>query len=442
MPLSRCELIPNGVESPVYWRVRPHLRDTSPVSPAGIRHEAFFATLGKMPEDHERWPALLAALVTLRMIDEWVAAQHVPAEMLAAVQTTLETVPADDPSRHLVSDLLAPIARRDTPTFRTVAPPLLAYAHWLQDNSHWPLADDVYTTVWLGLTSVARVADVDLADASEAALLAATCRRNTGDPTGAEAAYAAAHALATERGDEVRLRRAELGYAKVAQMRGNLPAAEAALRELIAHTMHPTLAGVRALAYHDLGVALFWREEYDAALKAYYEALTCPQDPKERMRVVADIGGVLGELGYVPEARIADRLVWDRSADIGLEGVAGVNLMELARLDGNEAEFARYRDLVAQKLDRLPIKTQVDYYYTLGLGFETFGDRKRALKHYDRAIELAETHGLGQELYRIDCARDTVVDGLSNVLPPVPPPHLDSVVRLGQALQRESVAAR
>jgi tetratricopeptide (TPR) repeat protein len=411
------------------------------MSARGIRHEAFFATLGKTPEESELWAPFLAALVTLRLIDEWLTARHVPVEMLAAVHTTLDTVAAHDPSRHLVADLLVPITRRDPPDFRSVAKPLFAYARWLHKNSHWALADDVYTTVWHGLIDhpPASKSDIDLA--SKAALFAGACRRGIGDAAAADEAYAEAHTLAMQLNNEVRARKAELGRAKVVRQRGNLPAAEAALRELIAQTTHPSLADVRAEAFHELGVTLFWRDEHDAAIEAYHEAWISTIDPEERLRVVVDIAGVLGELEYVEQARTANLLVRERSTDVTLQGIAGVNLIELARQDRDEAEFARYRELVAQDLERLPTKIQVDYHYCVGLGYETFGDSERALERYDLAIEIAESHGLGQELYRIDCARDAIVDGLSNVTPPLAPTPLPSVVRVGRALADARVAA-
>jgi tetratricopeptide (TPR) repeat protein len=410
------------------------------MTPGGIRHEPFFAALGKTSEDSARWPSLLAALVTLRLIDEWLAARYAPPEMLAAVQTTLDTIAAADPSRQLVADLLAPVANRETPDFRAVATPLFAYARWLHDGAYWALADDVYSMVWHGLSGRTSASPADLDLASHAALLAGACRRGAGDPNGADAAYAAARALATELGDEVRVRRSELGRAKVAQMRGNLPAAEAALRALIAQTNDPKLVDVRAHAYHDLGVTLFWREDNDGALEAYRQALIHTNAPDERLRVVADIGSVLGELGYVREARIADLLVLKRSDDAELRGAAGVNLIEVARLERNEADFAHFRAVVEKELDTLPTKIQVDFHYGLGLGFETFGDRKQALAEYDLAIEIAEEHGLGQELYKIDCARDALTDGLSNAAAETSPPPLPSVRRLGEALALESAA--
>jgi tetratricopeptide (TPR) repeat protein len=282
-------------------------------------------------------------------------------------------------------------------------------------------------------------ADQDLA--SQAALFAGACRRGAGDPASADAAYAAARTLGEQLHNEVRMRKAELGRAKVSQMRGNLPAAESALHKLIAETAAPGLAEVRAEAYHELGVTLFWREEHDGAIAAYHEAWLITPAPEEQLRIVADIGSALGELGYVEPARVADLLVLERSADITLRGAAGVNLIELARLERNEAEFTRYSALVAKDLDLLPKKIQVDYHFGLGLGFETFGDADRALEEYDIAIDIAESHGLGQELFRVDCARDTLVDGLSNVLPEVTPPPLPAVVRVGRALSHARVSA-
>ncbi|HWZ61271.1 MAG TPA: hypothetical protein VNW46_19980, partial [Gemmatimonadaceae bacterium] len=75
------------------------------------------------------------------------------------------------------------------------------------------------------------------------------------------------------------------------------------------------------------------------------------------------------------------------------------------------------------------------------LAFETFGDKKRATEQYDIAIEIAESHKLGQELFRFDCARDALVDGLSNIVPPLTPPQLPSVDRVGRALTQARVTA-
>lgn len=407
----------------------------------GIRHEPFFALLGKSAEDSERWPAFLAALVTLRLIDEWLVTRYAPSEMVTAVETTIATIPAANPSRQLIGNLLAPILRHDEPDIRAVAAPLFDYARWLHETKHWALADDVYTMVWHGLMNRAGITTEDLDRASEAALYAGACRRNAGDSDAADAAYAAARVLATELGDEPRMRRAELGQAKVAHRRGNLPAAEAALRALIARTKDiQAMEDVYAHACHDLGVTLFNREEYDNALRAYREALAHTKPRAERFRVLTDIGNVLGEIGCIPEARIAALAVLRNSEDLELQGVAGINLIELARLEKDRAEVFRYRAAVEERLDRLPMNIQVDFHFTMGLAFETFNDRESARAQYTRAIELAETHGLGHELYKCDCALDALVDGLSNVEEPMPPPPLESLTSLRATLEEAAAA--
>jgi tetratricopeptide (TPR) repeat protein len=407
----------------------------------GIRHEAFFAVLGNTPENSDRWSALMAALVTLRLVDEWLAAGEADPETLAAVHAAVGAVPVGDPGRKLIGEILAPIAERGPWEFRTVAAPLFAYARWLHDGSQWALADDVYTMVWHGLLDRAHATRADTDLASQAALFAGACRRGAGEADGAEEAYATAQLLSEELGDEVRKRLAQLGQAKVAQMRGNLPAAEDALRQLIEQATGPSLADVRAKAYHDLGVTLFWRDDYNGAIEAHHHAWIGTKAPDEQLRILADIGSTLGELGYVNEARAANLMVRERANDPTLRGAAGINLMELARLERDQAEFMRYGALVAKDLASLPKNIQADYHFGMGLGFETFGDKQRALVQYDRAIEIAEAHRLGHELFRADCARDTLHDGLSNVVEPITPPPLPAVARLGTALERARVGA-
>ena len=141
----------------------------------GIRHEPFFALLGKTSEDNERWPAFLAALVTLRLIDEWLVTRLAPSEMVTAVETTIATIPATNPSRQLIGDLLVPIQRHDEPDIRAVAMPLFAYAHWLHDTKQWAVADDVYTMVWHGLMNRAGITTDDL-DLASQEIGRASCR--------------------------------------------------------------------------------------------------------------------------------------------------------------------------------------------------------------------------------------------------------------------------
>jgi tetratricopeptide (TPR) repeat protein len=402
----------------------------------GIRHEPFFAILGKMSEDNERWPAFLAALVTLRLIDEWLLTRHAPEEMVTAVQTTIATIPATNPSRQLVGDLLAPIAAANAPDIHAVAKPLFAYARWLQNKKYWAVADDVYTMVWRGLMNGSNISSDDLDLASEAALYAGACRRNASDNNAADAAYKAARAIATELGNDERVGLAELGQAKVKQRRGDLPAAEAAIRALIARTKHNrALKKVYAHACHDLGVTLFNREEFGEAFTNYREALLHTDDRTERLRVLIDVGSVLGEINCVTEARIANAAVLRDSDDPELQGMAGINLMELARIEADRPAFQHFRGIVEQRLDTLGAKVQVDFHYTLGLGCETFQDPRRARDEYDLAIKLAEDHGLGQELYKVDCARDALADGLSNVVEPLPRPTVDSLEDLRKALE-------
>ena len=84
-----------------------------------------------------------------------------------------------------------------------------------------------------------------------AALRLGACYRTLGDAERAGTAYAAAMAVAHERGDARTVLRARLGEAKLIQERGNLPLADARMADVIRDASSSQLQDIRAWAFHD-----------------------------------------------------------------------------------------------------------------------------------------------------------------------------------------------
>ena len=151
----------------------------------------------------------------------------------------LARVESGDPIRrcltHLVDvmDRAAPPRGSEEERLRTYEAGriLAAYGKLLQYESSWSLSCDVHET----LIEFARRAD-DEERLLDSMLMVAFCHRMLGKLDEAREAYTTLRQAATERESAQYLLLSELGYAKIAIQRGNLPAAAGMLDRILNET--------------------------------------------------------------------------------------------------------------------------------------------------------------------------------------------------------------
>ncbi len=291
--------------------VPPEVPPRKPGATARLQHQAFFEAL-QHGEGTRDWTATRAGLIVLRYVlarsdTEWEPGALADEE--ERVSAAVEALPANDPERAALQDILRAVAaafRSTTPLpaepdatpaphpAEPVADALIAYGDALLARSAWPLAADVYATVWdTGAASDTRFGGgVDPRDAEEApeepdarnapeaapaparhiapasalaALRLASCYRTLGRSADAAHALVAAKAAATQCRDarigEYVSVRARLGEALLLIDAGLSSEADRALAILVAESAtNPRLRDVYARARHAQAVAAYRRQ--------------------------------------------------------------------------------------------------------------------------------------------------------------------------------------
>ena len=308
-----------------------------------LRHSAFFAELASLDESHASWRSVSAGLVTLRLVDAWIAegAAAVAADAwgMRSVDAAIEQMPRDTPARAILFGVVAALRESTGDDLHAVAPRLMAYARVLDLDAKWALAADVYLSV------IAHVHPVDESDVAIAAhLRLAYCERSLGALDHAAESYSTASAIATDVDDMFGILRAEIGAAKIAMERGNLPHAESLLDDVIIRaSAREDLSDVHAMALQDRAGVAFYRERYDVAVQFAYRSLELTKDPVNRDRLLGDIALAFTRLGVRSAARDAYLIVEATAQEQYQRWAASMNLMEIAAREGAMPVFERYR---------------------------------------------------------------------------------------------------
>lgn len=272
-----------------------------PDATARLQHQAFFEAL-QHGEGSRDWIAARAGLIVLRYVvarSESDGETGALASEESRVAAAIEALPADDVERASLHTVLRamqsaqsstrpaePDADRDARTLEPVADALVAYGDALLTRFAWPLAAEVYATVWdtraapnVRFSEGIDPRDVDdgVAEASSAgpgrrmpgatalaALNLSICYRMLGRAEDAQVARDAARAAARQcrdavTGDYVSFR-ARLGDALALLDAGPSSAADQQLAALVAESASkPQLRDVHARARHAQAVAAYRR---------------------------------------------------------------------------------------------------------------------------------------------------------------------------------------
>jgi tetratricopeptide (TPR) repeat protein len=219
-----------------------------------------------------------------------------------------------------------------------IAPRLMAYARALDLDARWGLAADVYETI---ISHVHPAEDGDVVIAAHLRL--AVVLRYLGELDRSLRTFQTVRILAQSHGDLDGVLRAEVGCARIAILRGNLPDAEVALDAAISRAEANHLTEVHAHALHERADVAHLRGQYDLAVRFAYEALERTSEPANRDRLLADVAASFYMLGARSAARDAYLVLEATGQEQYQRWVASINLMEIASVDGSVTLFERYK---------------------------------------------------------------------------------------------------
>ena len=363
----------------------------------GARHLPFFAELAALDDRETAWRSVSAGLVVLRLVDAWIeegaAAVAADGWGVRSVEAAIEEMPAGVPARAVLRSIVQAVKDSDASDMHAIAPRLMAYARALDIEAKSALAADVYETV------IAHVHPVEEADVAIAAhLRLGACLRTLGELDEAARSYTNASAIARSVDDMFGILRAQIGVAKVAMARGNMPQAEQLLDETI--TLSATrddLVDVHAMALQDRADVAFHRGRYDLAVKIAYSSLELTRDPRDRDRLLGGIAGAFYMLGVRSAARDAYLVIEATTQEEYLRWSASINLMEIAARDGSMPLFERYRRSLATM--SFPPVMEAQFHLQTAESYEALDQPDAALAAARRAQTVAERFGLNKVLF-------------------------------------------
>jgi tetratricopeptide (TPR) repeat protein len=365
----------------------------------GARHLSFFTELASLQDGDPSWRAVSAGLVVLRLVDTWidegVAAVAANGWGLRSVEAAIEEVDAGLPARSILDSVVTALKSSPPNDVRAIAPRLLAYGRALDLDAKWALAADVYETV---------IAHVHPAEESDVAITAhlrlAMVLRHLGELDRSASTYETVRSLAHASGDLVGALRAEVGSARIATLRGNLPSAEETLDRVIREAAEHRIADVHAHALHERADVAYLRGQYDVAVRLAYQALEEEKDPSNRDRLLADIAASFYMLGARSAARDAYLILEATCREQYLRWIAEINLMEIASVEGSAMLFERYRRALLRS--DLAVNLQAQLHLHIGEGYARLGDLVAAKNALLMAQDIATQFSFNQVLFAVE----------------------------------------
>jgi tetratricopeptide (TPR) repeat protein len=368
---------------------------------SALRHLPFFEEVAAHEEHQAQWRAATAGLVTLRLVDAWIeegpAVAAPDSWSVRAVLKAIDEMDEGSPIPSILHSVVSAMADAEGGTSHHVTTRLMAYARALEYEAQWRLASDVYETV---------IAHTHPVEESDSAVMAhiryAVSLRMQGKLLEAQDAYATAGAIAQNVNDMIGVLQAQIGAAKVAVARGNLPHAEAVLDETIATASQMGIASVHSMALHDRAMVAGMRGRHDLAIELAYDALREAATPVERDRILSDIGTAFHMLGLRSVARDAFMVLSATAQEQYMRWVATLSLLSIAAEDGSEVVFNQMKRQVNTR--QLPPELETDYYIRLGRAYRELNNDDLSQIALAKAVELAEHYGFAGLLFEAEAA--------------------------------------
>ena len=356
-----------------------------------LRHSAYYDFLASLDENTPVWTSTIAGLGVLSLIDAAREDKSIIDADWTGVRTVtdqIELIREGDPVRRTLMRIMDDL-RGGGPNWSRVNHGLFAYGRALDIDGRWSLAVDVFDTV----AEIAR-ADREPQMAIDATTALGGSARRSGDWDRSAEGYAEAAYLADSIGDKASGLTVRVGTANTHIARGNLPAAQLILDEVIAEASNAGLDGVLALAQHDAGAVAYLQGRYAEAVPLFYKALERATNPSVKDNIMSDLAGALFTMGMIDSARDAYLVSSMTARYQWVRWQSTINLMELASFEGNAEAFDRYgRELTYAALD-----PRLRSYFLLfyGEGSLRLGRHEEGIRSIAEAKEFATEHKIFQ----------------------------------------------
>lgn len=364
-------------------------------------HEPF---LERMTDERyrERAAYTLAAFLVMRLVDRYsVEAGYTHPEALEYQENgTLEFVARldqdDAEAGHLMELIRVSKQVRTRGKRKLLWAPLLAYAHWLEQELRLEEALDVVETAL-------RMSDGTAPEKEVAALLQqARILRLMGHFGRARDLYKSARDRAEAIGDAHSGLLARIGDAIVLRQKGNLPGSERALRKVLDDAERLGDQDAQARAHHDLGVAAGMMGRRTDAVAHFFEAFQRYRDRASKLRALSDLAEEMKRIGRYEPARNAFWFVLRSTDSLQVKARVLIALLEIASLQRDPLGFGRYGEMIREIANRLPLEQQVDFHLQLAVGYSRFGKRSKATAAARNALQLAARYGLNQYVFEAE----------------------------------------
>ena len=354
-------------------------------------HQAYFEFLAGSDQNAPAWHPILGGLAVLRLVDsrlggelgartDWASAE--------AARSAVMVLHHGDPVRGILLKLIDAVSGEEV-NLEIVGRGLIAYGRALNFEGRWGLACDVFGTA----DKIAGAPhNVPISIESNIALGAAA--RRMSDWEKSAHAYSRAYHLADTIADKASVLLVEEGRATTHMVRGNLPAAESIIENVIDEARLEGFNNVLGRALHSRMAVFHQRGQFAEAVRAGHEALGVMTDLTARDGVLSDIAAAFGGMGMNEPARDGYLIIAATAQSQWVRWQATLNLMELAALDDREADFDEYaRELAGAPLDP---RLRAHYYIYLGSGQQRFGKYAEAEASITEGLSVAEQNQLHQ----------------------------------------------
>jgi tetratricopeptide (TPR) repeat protein len=372
------------------------------VKPTGLPHAVFLQRVTDEPATSPEVRLGQGAFLALRFVDLLSPEREPPApdvfryQWAATERYCNELSGEGTEAAHLAGIVQATSEAQRTGDVRALAPALLAYALYLDQEVHFEEAEDV-------LSTLIRVGGTRLAssDATAAWMRMGRVRRLQADFDRADAAYAEAGSIAAVVGDQGAVLLSRIGQCNVLHFRGNLGEAEQGWRSVLADATAGGFVNVQAQAEHGLGTILHRRGQAHEAAPHLWRAYELYEDDGA-LRALGDLGNLMLSLGDIVGAERALTEVTRRAAAADLLANTKIELMHCASFRRDRVGFERWRERALDHFDDALPHLRADYHLKVGIGLARFGNYVKGEAQMQQALEIATAHGLHDVVFRIE----------------------------------------